>query len=116
MSMTSMQRLQNVYRQLTDDLKRAEDRIAFLQGEEECAWISLQRAKTENSRAMVASKCSSIGITEEAEERANEIIAKHQEQLNWVKIQLTVAEEERDRLGEERQYIEDQIKNRNRRE
>jgi hypothetical protein len=115
MSTTNFQRLQNVYRQLTEDLKRAEDRIAFLQDEEECAWISLQRAKTENSRAMIAWKCNSTGITQEAEEHANQIVTKHQEQLNWVKIQLAATEEERDRLAEERQYIEDQIKNRTRR-
>jgi hypothetical protein len=114
MSPSDLQRVQNVYHQLTDDLKRAEDRIAFLQDEEECARITLQGAKTQTSRLIVERKCNSIEITEE-EEHANEIVTNHQEQLNWVKIQLAVAEEERERLGEERQYIEDQIKDRTRR-
>lgn len=111
MSAIHLQTLQKIYRQLTEDLRRAEDRMAFLQDEEECARISLQRAKTEKSRAILAYRCNSIEITEEEEEHANEIVSKHQEQLNWLQIQLAVAEEERDRLRDEWQRIEDQIKN-----
>jgi len=51
MSTIDAQTLQKIYRQLTADLKRADDRLAFLQDEDECVRINLQRAKTENSWA-----------------------------------------------------------------
>jgi hypothetical protein len=105
--------LKRMFRQLTEDMKLAEDRIAFLQDEEECARISLERARTEKARDIITYRCNPIPIREKEEERVNESLTKGQQQLSWVKIQLAVAEEEHDRLRDERQYLEDQIKNRN---
>ena len=103
--------LQRTFRQLSEDLKSAEDRIAFLQDEEECARITLQRAKTENpSQAMTAYSRNSMEIEEE-EERSTEIVSQQQEQLSWVQVQLAVAEEERGRLREAWHCVEHQIKN-----
>jgi hypothetical protein len=105
--------LQRTFRQLSEDLKCAEDRIAFLQDEEECARITLQRAKIENpSQATTAYSRNSMEIVEEEEERSTEIVSQQQEQLSWVQVQLAVAEEERDRLRQEWHCIENQIKNR----
>ena len=104
--------LQRKFRQLSENLKCAEDRIAFLQDEEECARISLQRAKAEkSSQRMMASSRNSMEIVEE-EEHATEIVSQQQEQLSWVQVQLAVAEEEHGRLREEWHCIENQVKNR----
>ena len=76
--------LQRMFRQLSEDLNCAEDRIASLQDEEECARISLQRAKTEKpSQTMMASSRNSMEIVEE-EEHATETVSQQQEQLSWV--------------------------------
>jgi len=61
---------------------------------------------------ILVDRSNSMELTEEAEEHLNEVVSKQQEQLNWVKIQLAVAEEERDHLRDERQYIDDQLKSR----
>jgi hypothetical protein len=104
--------LQRMFRQLSEDLKCAEDRIAFLQDEEECARISLQRAKTEKpSQALIAYSGNSIEKVEE-EEHSTETVSQQQEQLSWVQVQLAVAEEEHGRLRAEWHCIENQIKNR----
>ncbi len=67
--------LQRMFRQLSEDLKCAHDRIAFLQDEEECARITLQRAKTENPfQAMTAYSRNSMEIIEEEEEHVTEIV------------------------------------------
>jgi hypothetical protein len=105
--------LQRMFRRLSEDLKCAEDRIAFLQDEEECARISLQRAKTEKpSQAMAAYSRNSIERIEEEEEHSTETVSQQQEQLSWVQVQLAVAEEEHGRLRQEWHCIENQIKNR----
>ena len=64
--------------------------------------IDLQRAKTGKSRVMIA---------QEEEDHANGTVRRQQEQLSWVQIQLALAEEERDRFRDERQGVENQIKN-----
>ena len=105
--------LRRLFRQLSEDLKCAEDRIAFLQDEEECARISLQRAKTEKpSQTLMASSRNSMELIEEEEEHSSEAVSQQQEQLSWVQVQLAVAEEEHGRLREESLCIENQIKNR----
>ncbi len=104
--------LQRMFRQLSEDLKCAEDRIAFLQDEEECARISLQRAKTEKPpQTMTAYSRNSMEIVEE-EEHSTETVSKQQEQLSWLQVQLAVAEEEHGRLRAEWHCVENQIKNR----
>ena len=85
----------------------------FLQDEEECARISFQRVTNERARAIVAYRCNSTEMPEEEQQHASEMVSKHREQLGWMKIQLAVAEEERDRLRDERHHSESQIKKQN---
>jgi hypothetical protein len=100
-----------MFRQLSEDLKCAEDRIVFLQDEEECARINLQKARTERpSQAMKASSRNSMEIIE-GEAHSTETVSQHQEQLSWVQVQLAVAQEEHGRLQEQWHCIENQIKN-----
>jgi chromosome segregation ATPase len=113
MSTVDLLLLQRLLRQLTEDVKRAEDRITFLQDEQECARIALVAAESETSRKLVSYRCNSIEMPEDETAQANESIRKHQEQLSWIQIQLDLAEQERNRLRAERHQIEVEIKSRN---
>jgi hypothetical protein len=112
MSTIDLLLLQRLLRQLTEDVKRAEDRITFLHDEQECARIALVAAESESSRKLVSYRCSSIEVPEDETAQAKESIRKHQEQLSWIQIQLDLAEQECNRLRAERHQIEVQLKGR----